>query len=300
MVSVRFHVNVHPVITAPGSIESSQVVPMKNRGFVPEEGPLLHGFPIAPMFWVKANTLASAEGEFLGGDRLQPTDVEMGVHTRFLAEHFDNVAGTWRPYYTEGLDYYFRSPPGLAPNIEEVEYRLGKEVITVPSLRFNPGDYLISEFNQGRDDASAFAAAMVLLIQPPLGYTVFSTQNDQHEIAVQMNNNVRLFYGNSVSSFPVGVPPTTFVPAYLIVSSNGYSVSSYLASSTKRVYSATASQMALDVPDMKFTIGKTHKGKATGTFNLMEFNLFPHELSATTSPSIYDVIGELSAAYGAS
>jgi hypothetical protein len=291
--------DVRVVVSAPETFTQQKVVPFQDLSFIPGEGLVINGFPTVPKIWVKGESLVSATGQFISSTRLDPTELDINAHSRFLPNGFDDTAGVWRPFFTKGLDYYWRSPSGLSPRTEEIDYRIGKEVIRTPTLRFNIGDYLISSFNNGIDDAGSFAVALVVVPQTPLGYTLFSTQNSTHEISLDIESQISLHYGDQSGKVNYGISPAAMTPAYIIVSSNGNSATCYIGTSSRSVSSTRLVQRDLDIPKMKFTLGKTRLGKATGTFNLMELCLFDHQLNTRSKPSVYDVIGQLSAAYGA-
>lgn len=292
--------SVHPVVTSPQRYDEQEVIPIRDRAFVPQPGYIKDGFPQRPMFWVRNTSLASLDGQYLSSVRIDPTEVSLPFHTRFIPSGWDDISGIWQPYVTNGQDYFFRSPPGLAPNSEEIEYRIGKEIIRTPALRFNPGDYLLSSFNNGVDQAAEFTLVLVAMLYPPLQYTVFSTQNDVHEISVGVDNVYKLHYGTAVTSLKRNTPPGTNTPVYILLSSNGYTATLYVAHSTKTMLSTSIVQQDLDIPRMKFTIGKTRLGKAMATMSLIEFALFDRAISTTSSPSLTDVVSQLSGAYGAS
>lgn len=270
----------------------------KLAGFTAEPSVLVNGYPTVPRFWCRARTLASLEGVAYQQSRPNPTEVFMAAHTRFLAHNYDNQSGVWRPYITSGSDYFFRSPPGLSPYLNEITYRIRKELFTVQALRFDPGDYLISSFNQGRDDAHEYSIVMVMIPDVPLEYTVLSTQNSEGEIAVNLSGTYNLKYGGKTSRLSLRTPATAITPTYLVFSTDGSSATCYVASNARNIYSMKITQRMVDPYDLNFTLGKTHKGKATATMNLMELHLYNYAITTTTETSVGDVIGALSGIYG--
>jgi len=290
--------SITPTVISPRQ-ETSANTPSGDKlvGFSSEPWVLVNGFPQVPRYWVNAKSSITLDGTSYDQNRPNPTDVDMGSHTRFIANAFDDFGGTWRPFYTEGADYFFRSAPGLAPHKNTVDYRIGKELFNVEALRFNPGDYLISSFNNGRDDAAQFTFALAMIPDAPTDYTVLSTQNSTSEISVHLSGSYKLTYGGQSSTLSLNLPATAMVPTYLILTSDGRSATLFIATSTKRIYSVTLNQSEAEISDLAFTIGKTRLGKATSTFNLIEANLYGYGVNRLTVP---DIIGRLSGLYGAS
>ena len=295
--------SVNVTLTTPDEVPLAEVVPHKDRAFEAESFVVLRGKPTKPRYWVRAKSAATADGTSYSHTRVNPTDMDIGAHTRFIASGFDSTSGIWRPYESGGIDYYFRSPPGLAPHLNDVEYKIGREMFSQNALRFNVGDYLVSEFNRGRDVASRFAIAMVFVPDVPLDYTVLSTQNANAEIEVTLRGGYQLAYGGARSLLTLDRPATSMAPTYLILSSDGHSTALYIATGNNKVYSTQVSSVMEDLATMAFTVGKTRNGKATATFNLLEFCVYDYELKTRNSDSdemtVNDVIGKLSAVYGA-
>lgn len=288
---------ISPIIDRPEDT-TEKVVPMVDRSFEAQEGFLRNGHPVIPPIWVRGRSMASMTGEYVSRHRISAEELEIDCHTRFLADDFDATAGVWRPFFTKGSDYYFRTPAGLSPVHRHLEYRVGKEVLTVPALRFTPGDYMLSEFNRGADQAGAFSIAMVMMIEPELGYTIISSQADQEEVAVHADTAMKITYGDHTVTASAPFSPTSLVPAYVILSLDGMTATLSFGSSSTKVHSATISNRHLEMNRLKLTIGRTQQGKSTGTFHLMEFVLFDHPLNRVSEQSVTDVISRLSGVYG--
>lgn len=317
-----------PIIIDPGYPPAAvELIPRKDVTFVPEDSMVVRGYPTVPRYWVRARTMASVDGSFYSSERPNATEVETGAYSRFMAHTFDNQSGVWRPFYSDGIDYYFQSPPGLAPLLETTQYRIKKEVFNVPALRFEPGDYLNSFFNQNMDDAVEFSVVMVLAPEVPLDYTIFATQNQEEEIAVHLDGQYQLSYGGVTSSL-VGrnISPAQMVPTYLVLTSDGIKATLFIASSSRNIQSVTVRNRSNSMHKLAFTVGKTHRAKARASMHLIEFLVYNTDLSnvrerafteeeanfippgivdpirppGTKQMTVADVIGKLSGIYGAS
>lgn len=298
---ISFDGHAHIISRAPTKYASQEAIPMRDIAYEPNDAYIRSGFPVTPKYWATARGLASAQGEFLSTARPGPTDVNYEAHSRFLPEQFDDVAGTWRPFFTGGVDYFWRAPAGLSPNKSVITYRIGREVLEVDTLRFNPGDYLLSSFNNGADDASQFSVAMAFLAETPLEYTIFSTQNEEQEITVRLDSGFHFTLGNLSASVNTRMPATAMVPCYLLLSSSGSTVKVFVGTSSRKIFSGSIFRPSGLMQQMRFTIGKAHAGKATATMNLMEFSLFDYAISTSSNPmNVYEVFNALSSIYGVS
>src|SRR5207245_513373 len=149
-----------------GTLTDDGLRPSSLKSYRPNDFVLRNGFPYAPPLWMHAATLVSSTGEYLSGDREDAFDVDIPAHTRFIASDstWDDVAFRWDPALTSGIDYAFEGAPGSSPVLDEVTYRIGKEVITKPAFYFTPGTFLASSFNSGIDDAVQFTITLALAL----------------------------------------------------------------------------------------------------------------------------------------
>lgn len=283
-------------VSAPKSYDDQLVVPARDVAFEAEPSLVMNGHPNIPAMWVHGTSSTSATGVQVT-DRSDPQDVEIDTHSRFIANGFDDMGGVWRPFITIGVDYFWVAPPGLAPSTDITEYRLGKELIRRHSLRFNPGDYLVSSFNSGIDDALSFTAIMVLTPFVPTGYTILSTADDQDELSVSVGNGFTLSYGDLSVSVNLISTLLNRTPVYLAVSSDGTTASMWVGTSTQNLTRRSLRIPSAQVQRMRFMLGKTHSGKAEATMGVYEFLLADHALS---SSELTKVISALASTYGAS
>lgn len=147
----------------PVTAQRDDVIPFKLNSFVPEDHLIRKGFPYVPDLWVKTTTMASAVG-VVYDENASPWDITIpGQHTRFLFNStlWDSTSGVLRPFFTEGIDYSMVGSQMTQPRLEDIEYRIGKKLIDVSTLRFDPESSLHSNFNMGMDDASIFTIGLV-------------------------------------------------------------------------------------------------------------------------------------------
>lgn len=282
-------------VRSPSSYDDQKVVPARDRAFESEPFLVVSGHPYVPKYWAKGVSRTDMTGAHVT-TRDDPTEVEMEAHSRFIASGFENMSGVWRPYLTSGVDYLWTSPPDLAPNVDDVEYRIGKELLSRPGLRFNQGDYLVSSFNNGADDAAAFTIAMVLTPLVPLGYTIVSTMDDQDELSVSTGNSgITMRYGASQVSVPVSKFVNT-TPCFLLVSSDGGTATMMVGTSTRNMVTRSLRKPEVNVQRMKFLLGKTHLGKAQASMQLFDLSIYDHTL---TTSEVYRVVSRYASTYGA-
>ena len=174
------------------------------------------------------------------------------------------------------------------------DYRLGKELLDRAALRFTPGDYLYSSFNNGVDDATQFSMTLVISPLVPTGYTVLSTQDDQSEMSVSVDDGFVLSYGNVSAKIPMGNRVGT-TPVYLVLTNDGTSASLWVGTSAQNMVSRTIRMPEAQVQRMRFYLGKTHSGKATASMLLMDLLLHDEALDKS---GVYQTVADLATTYG--
>ena len=282
-------------VSSPARYEDSQVVPARDRSFVTEPFLVMGGFPKVPRFWLNGRSVCTADGSYVSR-RDEPVDLEMDVHSRFIAHTFEDLSGVWRPWITHGVDYLWLSPSGLQPQLDRHTYRLGRELIDRAALRFVPGDYLYSSFNSGIDDALAFSMTMVISPLVPDGYTVISTKDDESEMSVSVDGGFRLNYGSLSARIPLGNRMALgATPVFLVMTNDGATATMWVGTSAASMRSVSINMPTAQVQRMNFYVGKTHSGKATASMLVMDMLL--HD-KALTGAEVYRTVAELATSYG--
>lgn len=286
-------------------VPDSDARPFTLSSFTPDPFMVNKGFPDRPPLWVDVQTLVSATGEYLLQDRLDPTDVIIPCHSRFIANDatWDPIAGTWNPSYTQGLGYSFVAPAGFAPNLQEVSYRIGKEVITGTALTFTPGDVLSSDFNSGIDDAVSFSVVMVAVMHAPLGYTLLSTPPDEPRLSIEVTNRFTLTAGTRSASDILSILPTQAVPVYVVLSVKPPVTSMWIATGPNKMWPVSIKGTDAPTTAMKFQLGQGYTGTTEAWFDLMEFSLWDYPLQRTEDDrnrmNLAEAISHYSSIYGA-
>lgn len=280
-------------VQAPTRYEDQDVVPAPSKAFESEPYLVINGWPKVPPLWVQGRSMTSSIGVF-ASPRDEPEDVVIDAHTRFIASGYDNVAAVWRPFQSFGSNYLWMAQIGLSPSTERVDYRLGKELLVRTGLRFNPGDYLFSNFNEGRDEALEFSIVLVLTPRVPAGYTIFTTQTDQDRLSLRLDNGFVLQYGDVSVSAPQS-DLINVTPVYVVISVRGGTIQMWLGSSTRRILTRSLSIQQREIRNLSFLIGKSYEGKSTASMTMYEFLLFNESFD---SDGAYEIISKLAYAYG--
>lgn len=308
-------------ITVKPDVDVAKVKPFSLTSFTPGDFMLHNGFPEAPPIWTKIDTLVSSTGEYLDYKRDDPTDVDIPCHSRWIANDatMDQISGRWNPAYTEGADYYFIAPAGFAPNVEQITYTVGKELIDATALSFAPGDLLNSSFNNGVDDAVEWSIVMVGAMHAPLSYTLLSTPPEVPDITIGVSLKFGLtvedpLITKKIKDLVTGVEsivtaplkgmadtpalPSNMEPVYIILSRQPPKTVMTVATGLHALHQVVLNGKSTDTTDMKWILGGSNS-----QFHLMEFALFDYSLNRTDSDSetlnVFEALHLFSSIYGA-
>jgi len=288
-------------VTAQPTPDGNQVRPFYVKAITSEDHVVLNGFPYKPKFWARAETAISASGEYYSLARLDPRELYLDCHTRFLAgdDLWDDTAGVWRPYFSNGVDYYWEADPAHKPTPERLEYRVGKEIMDFDALTFQPGDYLASNFNQGMDDAAEYTAVMVCSLENPMGYTVMRSEID----GVVANESFNVFSGTKNRDVPTLLHPAQITPCIIVLSVQRPIISLYVVGPDRKVSFGTLVSSEVDIPDLKFRLGQDLFSVSNAYMHVFEWTLFPYAVKTTSADpdrlNIYQLISAYGSVYGA-
>ena len=274
-------------------IPTEAVVPWNLTSFIPQDNLLYQGWPDVPDIWVRGTSLTSSDGTYLNSDRPDPYSVFPNAHTRMIADdvHWDEIAGTWSPFYSGGVDYSFTSSMN-PPVIEDISYLCGKEMIRADAYRFYPGVVLRSSFNSDRDDASEFGISMVVCLHSPTDYPLLYIGGN-NPIRIDVRDAMYLTFAGKTAKVPLLANPGSMTPLYVILMVTPTTATLYAGTGPNKL---TAVQMNRPTPlttDMIFTIGSDNLVSSNAAFHLMDFAMF-------TGLGVNDVANMLSSAYGVS
>ena len=276
------------------------VRPFKLVSFQPQDYVLRYGLPYVPKYWAQAVTAVSATGEFFAVERPSPREIEVRCHTRFLAgtDLWDDPAGVWRPFYSEGIDYFWVADPLYKPQPQTLDFRIRKEILDLDVLTFSPGDFLDSSFNTGIDDALAYTMIVVVSTEAPTDYTI---ARSEHE-GIWAGESYKVFSdANSVSVSSLR-PPTQISPSVLIMSVSPPTATLWVSTPDRKLYKNTVTNHAMGTTQMVFSLGKSLNDAAEAYMHVLEFTLLDYPVRTTEANreryNLYQLAALYSSMYG--
>lgn len=275
--------------------DGNKVRPWVTKTFTVDEHVILNGFPYVPKYWARAETAISATGEYFATDRLDPRELNLDCQARFLPgdDLWDDTAGVWRPFFSNGVDYYWEADPAHKPTPDRIEYRIGKEILSFDVLTFNPGDYLASNFNQGMDDAVEYTAVIVCSLENPTPYTIMRSEID----GVDVGETFGLSSGAVRRSVFSRQHPTQIVPCIIVMSVQRPIVSLWVIGPDRNVLYGSLITKEVDIPDLKFRLGQDLFSVSNAFMHVFEWTLFPYAVKDKNIAGQLNVY-QLAALYG--
>ena len=295
-------------VQRPPSVDDENIVPFKLASFEPEPYMLKNGFPHVPQIWVKGEPVVSTTGEYQLSTRPAPTEEDLpGTRARWVAisETWDGIAGEWKPVSSSGINYKWTSVAGSEPSIDELDYRLGKEIFRHSAMRFTPGDFLLSSFNEGIDDATDYTIAMVASLELPTGYQVLRHGSTKATgVGISVNEDFDFTYGGVNGSVNTIQHPGQMTPVYIILSVGAPRATLWVGTAPNRMKRMQIQAPAMGSLPMQFALGRDWLDEADATMYIMDLAIFPHEASAlpdrlTNYPSVFQIMNFYSNIYGA-
>lgn len=273
-------------------------VAYQNTSLYPVEFVLRKGFPYAPDINVTSRAFLSAAGEYIADSTYPYDDIFIDANSRFIAQEnqFDDVADKWTPFFSTGVNYYFTWSGLIEPTLEVLDYRIGKLVYSMNSLRIPAGAAIHSSFNDGNDDASSFMIA--------LAGTINSTENasllrvgDTPANAIEVTVGETIQVSNQFSSAVMrpAVHPAQMIPFYLILISDPSRTEIRIATGTSRNQRLTLPNRAATRP-LSVHLGSDLMDQSTLDMNLFEITLFPYTYDGPMSPD--QIIASMADVYG--
>jgi len=260
---------------------------------------IVNGYKMVPKVWVRGRAVATSDGSYIDSARLRPTELQVDCHSRFLAgsDFYDDIAGVWRPFYTRGVDWYWTTDPVAKPTYMDLEYRIGKEILTFDVLNFQDQDFLRSAFNGDLDDAAEYTVVMVASFDNPTGYMAMSTP--QRDFLI----NEAFTVLDTTTAVPRTLShPAQIDPAIVVLSVRPPTTRIWVASPDNQVAYASAITPAQS-QDMIFQLGRKLGVTAGGAnMKLMEWSLFDYAVQSDGTTGQYNVnqiISLYSSVYGA-
>lgn len=272
------------------------VKPFSLKSFSPQNYLLKNGFPHVPKYWVQAVTGLSATGEFYAVERQSPRELSIRCHSRFLPgeDLWDDTAGVWRPFYTQGIDYYWVADPAHKPVPQTLDFRVNKEIIDLEVLTFSPGDFLDSSFNEGIDDAVEYTMVVVVSLENPLGFTVVRSASE----GIWATEAYQVFSGTRFLDVKTLAHPAQITPAVLVLSVQPPHATLWVITPDRKIFTNTVTNPDMATSHMQFSLGKNLNDVATAYMHVLEFTLFDYAVKDSTAVADRYNIYQLASLYG--
>lgn len=265
---------------------------------VPKDYTLKDGFPTIPTMWVTSDAYISASGEAVG-DPTYPWEIYYpGYYNRFLAidTTWDDIGSRWNPFHSDGADYYFQWTGTGTPYLEDIEYRIGKRLFQMTSVRLPEGCSLDSAFNSGLDDGSSFMVAMAGLINTTETASLIRV-GDTGSTAVEATTAEDVILSNTSGSarLTTTVHPAAMTPFYLVLISDSSYSEVRVATGTSHIHSAKISSEDVS-RSLSVHIGRALDDDRSLDLNLFEVTVFPYAYGGELTPN--QVLKAMADVYG--
>lgn len=294
--SLRPSIQTWAVGTTP-TATTTPVVPFRAQSLVPRDGFNLLGFPIDVPLGIKLPSLVSCEGLYLPDD-VDPANIGFeGDYVRWLGDgdYYDGF--NWNPVYNTVGDYTFSAGALTGPVLDDIDYRIGKKLYSFSSLRFSPGTYLTSNFNNGMDDAVNLTLIITGVVHGSEDSTIVRIGSSAAN-TIEVRNGGVMSVTNPLSKYRVTstVSPTKMIPFYLVITISPTATTIALSEGIPRIYYAIFPSIDTG-RNLSIEIGRGLDGVANLSMNVMDFVLLP---TALADPKAFSVqaMTALSAAYG--
>lgn len=258
-----------------------------NISLVPAEHVIRKGFPHSPDLHVSSDVYISADGSYVDEPTYIWEDIYKGAHTRFAAMEnlWDGIGGKWLPLSSYGVNYSFTYPlGGVEPRLEEIEYRIGKEFYSTPSVRIEQETSLISSFNEGLDDASTFMIAIAGVINSSERASLIrigDTIGDSIEVSVDEYFYLRNQYGTAV--LQPYIHPARMIPFYMVVINDPTHTELRVASGISRIQRISIPNQASS-RSLNVKLGEDLESVKALSMNIFGVVIFPYAYGGDMSP----------------
>lgn len=282
----------------------SRIRPWNLSSFTAEDYVLKDGNPFVTPLMLVAETVLSATGEYAVLDRPGPFDIDMSDSVaRFTPSDasWDPIATTWQPSSTSGYDYKWTAVSGTEPFLQDMTYRLGKELITTNCLYFPTGSFLTSSFNQGLDDAASYAVVMVVSLEQPTPYDFFAgVSGDDKLVMTVTGEKLTASVSQGAATITPKQHPVDMTPLYLVLNVFPGSMSFWAGTAPQKMVQASSVTGTQLMSHMRFQLGRNQFGTAAANFRLLDWSLWPRSLSSGKDEySVFTVVSKYASIYGA-
>lgn len=254
---------------------------------VPPEHVIRRGFPYVPDLHVSSDIYISSDGSYVEESTYIWDDIYEGAHTRFAAMEnlWDDIGGKWLPLFSSGVDYYFTYPLGdVEPRLEEIEYRIGKNLYQTTSIRIDEETSLTSSFNGGLDDATSFMIAIAGVINSSERASLIrigDTIGDSIEVSVDEYFYLRNQYGTAV--LKPYIHPGRMIPFYMVVINDQTRTELRVATGVSRIQRISIPNQSSS-RSLKVTLGEDLESVKALSMNLFGVTIFPYAYGGDMTP----------------
>lgn len=308
VVDAKLTMNIDLIPVVQKAVDVTSVVPVHTQALIPDDAPLLGGYPTPAPLWVRAQTLVSTSGIVLSSGRPEPEEVDLDSDVRFIAgtDYVDPLTGIWTPYQSNRQNWYFQ-PEDLTnpPELDDLSYLSGPEVIQNTGVRISGGSALLARFNSEMDSMNAFTVSIAMDPNPSTGeYSVLDWHSEiappdpGERLALWLNDKIDYFWGANGNSVDQVTSLSKTSPLFLTIVIDPPLISVTASYSTR--HSFTTSKVAKTVPSstwLRWRLGGYDAGQpvpgATSDFSIFEFNFWDRVLTTAEITSVVSVYASI-------
>jgi hypothetical protein len=275
------------------------LVSVRNTSLVPPDHVIRSGHPFIPKMLASSHAVLTADGTYVPELTYPYEAIFAGdEHTRFIAQDnmFDDIADKWYPLASAGVDYHFTWSGLVQPRVEQIDYRIGKLLYPMNSIRVEESASLVSSFNAGMDDASAFMIALAGVINSSERASLLRVgDNMGSSISIDVDEYFYIRNQYGVAKLETKEHPAAMVPFYLVLINDPSKTELNVSNGSNQISRATIPNQDSS-RDLSVFIGEDLSGNKTLDINLFEITLFPYAYTGALSAS--EIIKAMADVYG--
>jgi len=248
----------------------SDVRPWETMAVIPDDAPVFEGQPKNTVLWCRTTPVLTMDGSAALGNRQEPSELTLDADAFWLPyiNSWNSTTGTWRPWVVTGPAFGWEQPniPDR-PVFSDITYRLGREIITVPQVRFSGTQHLYSAFFTGAQAVTFTLSFVALLSGATTGtYSVLdwgyqgATTMPVTRPHIHVHDKIDYGWGGQNGSVDPLVPVASMRPAYLTLVISPPEARLYVSTGPRNSYSTVVTakdDVGISGTDLRFLIGKT-------------------------------------------
>lgn len=303
-----FHADVQVTTRKNFNRVESDLAPIQTVALSIDKVPTYRGRGRYTPYWARCTPVLSSTGEYVDAARPSPGDISPGSDIQWIAlDSTMDENGVWVPWRSLAGSYSWLAEDAFAhPIMETISYRIGREIITVPRMRFTGQNYLVSSFGTGLDDAVAWTISMAVMLQAPVnkyplldwGVPEYVAQ-DPAETRTYIHVSDVLDYGWGSASGTVDpvVPVSRYQPCYITLTVNAPLARLVFSGGTDYSLSSVIGQGdSSSATELQFWIGRSIDVAESPNFSVLEVNFWGRTLD---NSEIVSLNGYYASIYGA-